>query len=169
MLSIKLTVQLRPGLVWQLLLLHGEHAPRKPWPPSNATSSRPLPTTRWRGWHANSCVPLRCWSGSTVSYVASFVKSAALAVRRGPRWPSIYRSSDSMLLVEADLVADLLHALLRLSHSQPLANDTLPTFADEVRYIGDTAGITPLIVVPTHDPHHTLVLKNSGHQAIYDT
>jgi len=96
-LSLKLTVQLRLGLVWQLLLLLGEHAPRKPWPPSNATSSRPLPTTRWRGWHANSCVPLRCWSGSTVSCGASFVKSAALAVRKGLKWPSIYRSSDSML------------------------------------------------------------------------
>ncbi len=64
---------------------------------SSATLNRPLPTTRWKEWHANSCAPPRCWNAPIASYGASFAKSAALAVPRAQRSPSFYRSSGSML------------------------------------------------------------------------
>ena len=38
------------------------------------------------------------------------------------------------------------------------ALSTRLTLADEGSDIGDTAGIPPLIVVPTHNPHHMLVV-----------
>ncbi len=41
--------------------------------------------------------------------------------------------------------------------------------ADKARQVGDAAGIAPLIVVPTHDPHYAFVLKDSGHQPVYNT
>jgi hypothetical protein len=48
------------------------------------------------------------------------------------------------------------------------ALSTALTLTDKVGQISDAAGITPLIVIPTHDMDHTLFRKYSGQQSIHD-
>lgn len=48
------------------------------------------------------------------------------------------------------------------------ADRILFTLVNVARDIHHSAGIAPLIIIPTNDMNHLLAGKNGGHQTVYD-
>ncbi len=71
--------------------------------------------------------------------------------------------------LEPETVERLLHPLAFDDPHPFRAQSAGLALADKARQVGDAAGVAPFIVIPRHNPHHALVLKNSGHQSVYDT
>ncbi len=74
-----------------------------------------------------------------------------------------------MEILEPETAERLLHTLAFNDPYPFRALSTELTLADKARQVGNAAGVAPLIVVPAYDSHRALVLKNSGHQPVYDT